>query len=78
MSTEHEAEGKLDHFEGFLESRLKRDLVLVSEQRSWLLEEIHEYETLKACTERLKETGLTSNVEARVDLGCNFFVNAEM
>ena len=71
---------KVDKFEDFLNERLKPDLKSVLEQRDKIYEEIAEYLALKNTISAIQRSDLKKgqSLKAKVDLGANFYVQAEV
>ncbi|XP_008316112.1 protein UXT [Cynoglossus semilaevis] len=68
---------KVLQYEAFIDEVLKRDLKRVLEQRDDIFEKISQYLQLKNVIHSLQ--GLDSQrLKTDVDLGCNFFVKAEV
>ncbi|XP_059150489.1 protein UXT-like [Physella acuta] len=72
-------EEKILEYETFLNDRLKEDLRKLLEQRDKIYEEISEYCQLKSTIEKIQEE-ITPEVvlKTKVDLGCNFYVQANV
>ncbi|XP_053551921.1 protein UXT [Bombina bombina] len=70
-------EDKVLRYEGFVSDVLQRDLLRVLENRDAIYEKISQYLQLKNVIERLQEVG-SEPLETQVDLGSNFFVNAQV
>ncbi|TDG95828.1 hypothetical protein EPR50_G00244860 [Perca flavescens] len=68
---------KVLQYENFINEVLKRDLQKVMEQRDSVYEKISQYLQLKNTIQSLQESGL-QQLKTDVDLGCNFFVQAEV
>ncbi|XP_031149039.1 protein UXT [Sander lucioperca] len=68
---------KVLQYENFINEVLKRDLQKVLEQRDSVYEKISQYLQLKNTIQSLQESGL-QQLKTDVDLGCNFFVQAEV
>ncbi|XP_028265495.1 protein UXT [Parambassis ranga] len=68
---------KVLQYENFINDVLKRDLQKVLEQRDQVFEKISQYLQLKNTIQSLQEAG-SQQLKADVDLGCNFFVQAEV
>uniref|UniRef100_A0ACB8EM93 Uncharacterized protein n=1 Tax=Sphaerodactylus townsendi TaxID=933632 RepID=A0ACB8EM93_9SAUR len=77
MLDEQQVKEKVLRYEGFISDVLQRDLQKVLEQRDEVYEKIAQYLQLKSVIERLQETG-NRELVTQVDLGCNFYVNAEV
>ncbi|CAH2317009.1 UXT [Pelobates cultripes] len=71
-------EEKVLRYEGFVSDTLQRDLLKVMENRDAVYEKISQYLQLKNVIERLQEMSPSETLETQVDLGCNFYVNAEV
>ncbi|XP_063289137.1 protein UXT [Pelobates fuscus] len=71
-------EEKVQRYEGFVSDTLQRDLLKVMENRDAVYEKISQYLQLKNVIERLQEMSPSETLETQVDLGCNFYVNAEV
>uniref|UniRef100_A0A3B3BYJ7 Protein UXT n=2 Tax=Oryzias melastigma TaxID=30732 RepID=A0A3B3BYJ7_ORYME len=70
-------EQKVLQYETFIEEVLRRDLRKVLEHRDQVYEEISQYLLLKNTIQSLQEAG-SQRLQTDVDLGCNFFVQAEV
>lgn len=70
-------EQKILQYEKFISEVLKRDLERVLEQRDSVYEKISQYLQLKNTIQSLQESG-SQQLKTDVDLGCNFFVQAEV
>lgn len=70
-------QSKLLRYEAFVSDTLQRDLMKVLENRDAVYEKISQYLQLKNVIERLREAP-SQTLETQVDLGCNFYVNAEV
>ncbi|XP_034445862.1 protein UXT [Hippoglossus hippoglossus] len=70
-------EQKVLQYENFINDVLKRDLQKVLEQRDEVYEKISQYLQLKNTIHTLQEVG-SQRLKTDVDLGCNFFVQAEV
>lgn len=68
---------KVLQYENFINEVLKRDLQKVLEQRDSVYEKISQYLQLKNTIQSLQEAG-SQQLKTDVDLGCNFFVQAEV
>lgn len=68
---------KVLHYETFINEVLRRDLQRVLEQRDTVYEKISQYLQLKNTIQSLQESG-SQQLKTDVDLGCNFFVQAEV
>ncbi|GFO15504.1 uxt-like protein [Plakobranchus ocellatus] len=74
-----DGKSKVLEYEQFLNERLREDLRLILEQRDKLYEEISEYLQLKSTIEKIKEDiNPESVLKTKVDLGCNFYVQANV
>jgi len=71
------ADQKVQQYENFINEVLKRDLQKVFEQRDAVYEKISQYLQLKNTIQSLQEAG-SQQLKTDVDLGCNFFVQAEV
>ncbi|CAI5795871.1 protein UXT isoform X1 [Podarcis raffonei] len=77
MPGERQVQEKVLQYEAFVSEVLQRDLRKVLEQRDQVYEKMAQYLQLKNIIERLQETG-SQELTTQVDLGCNFYVNAEV
>lgn len=68
---------KILQYENFVNEVLKKDLQKVLEQRDSVYEKISQYLQLKNTIQSLQESG-SRKLKTDVDLGCNFFVQAEV
>ncbi|XP_059189553.1 protein UXT [Centropristis striata] len=68
---------KVLQYENFISDVLKRDLQKVLEQRDSVYEKISQYLQLKNTIQSLEDSG-SKQLKTDVDLGCNFFVQAEV
>ncbi|XP_041655500.1 protein UXT [Cheilinus undulatus] len=68
---------KILQYEHFINEVLKRDLQRVFEQRDSVYEKISQYLQLKNTIQTLQESG-SQQLKTEVDLGCNFYVQAEV
>ncbi|XP_062282848.1 protein UXT [Scomber scombrus] len=68
---------KVQEYENFISEVLKRDLQKVFEQRDAVFEKISLYLQLKNTIQSLQDAG-SKQLKTDVDLGCNFFVQAEV
>lgn len=68
---------KVLQYEKFLDEVLRRDLQKVVEQRDAVYEKISQYLQLKNTLESLQEADC-KQLKTEVDLGCNFYVQAEV
>ncbi|CAN9515298.1 unnamed protein product [Ophioblennius macclurei] len=68
---------KVLEYEHFINEVLKRDLQKVLEQRDVVYEKISQYLQLKNTIRSLQES-VSQQLKVDVDLGCNFFVQAEV
>ncbi|XP_033988086.1 protein UXT [Trematomus bernacchii] len=68
---------KVLQYENFIHDVLKKDLQKVLEQRDSVYEKISQYLQLKNTIQSLQDTGC-QKLKTDVDLGCNFFVQAEV
>jgi prefoldin alpha subunit len=72
---------KVEIYEQFLNEKLRNDLNIVLNERDKIFTEIAEYLQIKNTIENIIQTSSSSNQElvemkTKVDLGCNFYVNA--
>ncbi|XP_061591682.1 protein UXT [Cololabis saira] len=70
-------EQKVLRYETFISDVLHRDLQKVLEQRDQVYEKISQYLQLKNTIQSLQEAG-SQKLKTDVDLGCNFYVQAEV
>ncbi|XP_077437875.1 protein UXT [Vanacampus margaritifer] len=70
-------DSKVLQYERFIDEVLKKDLQKVMEQRDAVYEQISHYLQLKNTLQALQETD-SQSLKADVDLGCNFYVQAEV
>lgn len=70
-------EQKVVQYEHFVNEVLKKDLQKVLEQRDSVYEKISQYLQLKNTIQSLQESG-SGPLKTDVDLGCNFYVQAEV
>ncbi|XP_037096858.1 protein UXT isoform X2 [Syngnathus acus] len=68
---------KVLQYERFIDEVLKKDLQKVMEQRDTVYEQASHYLQLKNTLKALQETD-SHHLKADVDLGCNFYVQAEV
>ncbi|XP_006011551.1 protein UXT [Latimeria chalumnae] len=68
---------KVLEYENFVNEVLKRDLQQVLEQRDEVYEKIAQYLQLKSTIERVQESE-NKELKTEVDLGCNFYVQAQV
>lgn len=68
---------KVLQYETFINDVLRRDLQKVMEQRDSVYEKISQYLQLKNTLQSLQEVE-TKHLKTEVDLGCNFYVQAEV
>ncbi|XP_029995151.1 protein UXT [Sphaeramia orbicularis] len=68
---------KVLQYETFISDVLRRDLQKVMEQRDSVYEKISQYLQLKNTLQSLQEVE-TKHLKTEVDLGCNFYVQAEV
>ncbi|XP_026224268.1 protein UXT isoform X1 [Anabas testudineus] len=68
---------KVLQYEAFINEVLKRDLEKVLEQRDAVYEKISQYLQLKNTIQSLQDSG-SQQLKTDVDLGCNFYVQAEV
>nr|KAG5708449.1 hypothetical protein BaRGS_026176 [Batillaria attramentaria] len=72
-------EQKIYAYETFLNERLREDLRKILESRDKIYGQIAEYLQLKTVIEKLKEDGADKKqLKTKVDLGCNFYVQANV
>ncbi|KAF3696332.1 Protein UXT Ubiquitously expressed transcript protein [Channa argus] len=75
------ANANVDHkvlqYETFINEVLRRDLQKVLEQRDAVYEKISQYLQLKNTIQSLQDSG-SKQLKTDVDLGCNFYVQAEV
>lgn len=71
------ANAKVVQYEKFINEVLKRDLQKVLEQRDVVYQKISEYLQLKNTIQSLQEAE-SRQLKTDVDLGCNFYVQAEV
>ncbi|XP_028296899.1 protein UXT-like [Gouania willdenowi] len=69
--------GKVLQYENFVNDVLRRDLRAVMDQRDQVYEKISEYLQLKNTIQSLQEAE-SGHLKTEVDLGCNFFVQAQI
>lgn len=72
---------KVEIYEQFLNEKLRNDLKIVLNERDKVFSEIADYLQIKNTIENIIQNGKSSDKEAvelktKVDLGCNFYVNA--
>ncbi|XP_039768368.1 protein UXT isoform X2 [Ornithorhynchus anatinus] len=70
-------EEKVLQYEAFVSDVLQRDLRQVLTQREEIYEQLAHYLQLKNIIERLQESA-DPELHTQVDLGCNFYVSAEV
>ncbi|XP_019716196.1 protein UXT [Hippocampus comes] len=70
-------DSKVLQYERFIDEVLKKDLQRVTEQRDAVYEQISHYLQLKNTLQALQETD-SHRLKTDVDLGCNFYVQAEV
>jgi prefoldin alpha subunit len=73
-----EFSSKVFEYEKFVNEKLKEDLRSILEQRDKTYQQIAEYLQLKTSIEKIKEVKLTEGLKTKVDLGCNFYVQANV
>ncbi|XP_012939069.2 protein UXT [Aplysia californica] len=79
QKTMNDKEEKTLAYETFLNERLRDDLRKILDQRDKVYEEISEYLQLKSTIEKIEEDLLPqSSLKTKVDLGCNFYVQANV
>lgn len=72
-------EKKIQEYEAFLNDILREDLKKVLAEREKLCQEVLDLQQLKTVIERLREVEISeSSFKTRVDLGCNFYVQANV
>lgn len=72
-------EKKIQEYEAFLNDILREDLKKVLAEREKLCQEVLDLQQLKTVIERLQEVEISeSSFKTRVDLGCNFYVQANV
>jgi prefoldin subunit 5 len=70
---------KVTTYEHFLNEVLKTDLKKTLEKREEVQSKIAEYTQQKSILEKLTSSpGLSTSIRAKVDLGCNFYVQSEI
>ncbi|KAL5014893.1 hypothetical protein ScPMuIL_009163 [Solemya velum] len=69
---------KVHRYETFLNEKLRTDLRKVHEKRDVIYSELAEFLQLKTAIENIKETNSTNDLKTRVDLGCNFYIQANI
>lgn len=65
-------------YEHFLNEKLREDLRKLLEQRDVIYGQISEYLQLKTTVEQIKAAGIQEDLKTKVDLGCNFYVQAKV
>lgn len=65
-------------YEQFVNDKLKEDLRKLLDQRDAIYGQISEYLQLKTAVEQIKSAGITEDLKTKVDLGCNFYVQANV
>ncbi|XP_045168290.1 protein UXT-like [Mercenaria mercenaria] len=73
-----EFSSKVLEYERFVNEKLKEDLRLILEQRDKSYGQIAEYLQLKTTIEKIKESKQTEGLKTKVDIGCNFYVQANI
>uniref|UniRef100_A0A8C6TCS5 Ubiquitously-expressed, prefoldin-like chaperone n=1 Tax=Neogobius melanostomus TaxID=47308 RepID=A0A8C6TCS5_9GOBI len=68
---------KVLQYEDFINEVLRRDLQKVLDQRDSVYEKISQYLQLKNTLQSLQEAG-SKSLKTEVDLGCNFYVQAQV
>ncbi|KAK7884570.1 hypothetical protein WMY93_027693 [Mugilogobius chulae] len=68
---------KVLQYENFINEVLRRDLQKVLDQRDSVYEKISQYLQLKNTLQSLQEEG-SKHLKTDVDLGCNFYVEAQV
>eukprot|EP00037_Helgoeca_nana_P002809 m.36284 g.36284 ORF g.36284 m.36284 type:complete len:168 (+) comp12849_c0_seq2:83-586(+) len=79
--TSQEVTEKVQQYERFLNEKLRTDLRTVLEQRDALFTDISEYNKLASVIKTIKEAYPKledGKLQTQVDLGCNFFCQAEV
>ncbi|XP_052807924.1 protein UXT-like [Mya arenaria] len=71
-------EKKVEEYERFVNEKLREDLRKIIEQRDQVYSQIAEYLQLKNTIEQIKKAGVTEDLKTKVDLGCNFYVQANI
>ncbi|KAH3738652.1 hypothetical protein DPMN_045291 [Dreissena polymorpha] len=69
---------KVAEYEAFLNEKLRDDLKRILEQRDDIYGQIAEYLQLKTTIEQIKGAGIKEDLKTKVDLGCNFYVQAKV
>jgi len=69
---------KIQEYERFLNEKLREDLRKLLEQRDEIYGQIAEYLQLKNSIEQIQKAKITENLKTKVDLGCNFYVQANV
>lgn len=69
---------KVLEYEKFLNETLREDLRKIVEQRDKIYSQVAEYLQLKATIEKIQEFEITKELKTKVDLGCNFYVQANV
>ena len=69
---------KVVKFEHFLNETLQGDLNKLTQMRDKTYEEISQYLQLQRTIERLEEDTETDKIKTKIDLGCNFYAQAEV
>jgi prefoldin alpha subunit len=71
---------KVEIYEQFLNEKLRNDLKTVLNEREQFFSEIAEYMQIKNTVENIVQTAQSTNdvveLKTKVDLGCNFYLNA--
>ncbi|KAM8793707.1 protein UXT [Eudromia elegans] len=70
------APGKLQRYEAFVSDVLQRDLQRVRQQREAVFEQLAQLLQLRSALQRMQDAA--APLRAQVDLGCNFYVTAEV
>jgi len=65
-------------YEQFVNEKLRKDLQNILEQRDTIYGQIAEYLQLKTTIEQVKAAGITEDLKTKVDLGCNFYAQANI
>lgn len=69
---------KVLEYEKFLNETLRSDLKRLLDERDIVYGQIAEYMQLKTSIEKIQECGITENLKTKVDLGCNFYAQANI
>lgn len=71
-----EKESKITSYEKFINDVLKEDLKKILEERDRVCGRIAEYLQLQTVIERLQEEEISDTLKTKIDIGCNFYVQA--